>query len=652
MRKGLSGILFGFFVCVCMLLLPWKTMSAMAAETYDFYRDGSGKNITADDAVEATQPIAQERAAGMSLFAVTMSTSDDGINLLKQYEGCRLTAYKAVATETYYTIGYGHYGPDVTKDMTITQAQADALFKQDIVKYETYVNNFLNKYGLTITQRQFDALVSLTYNCGNIWVTYDTFVLKTYLINGIEKYSHLEVMNAFRSWKRSGGRIVTGLVHRRMQEAAYFLDDETMAVYCKGRYKVDNTTLNVRAGAGTNYDKIATLADGAEIEVTEINGYWGKYETGWVCLDYCTLNFARATISSVTSDETGVTVAWNEGSDAVKYLLKRKDQTGNIQQIAEVTTTRYTDTNVVSGEQYSYYVYSVKEDGTVDEDTSDTTGISILYIAQPALSSVKNTTTGIKVKWNASVGAEAYCVLRKKDNGSWKKLAVTKENSYIDTTAVSGTAYSYSVRCSDAAGKIYTSSFHKTGLSIVCLSQPAISGIENKATGIKVTWKAVTGAAGYYVYRKKNTGDWQKVKKTTSLSWTDKSASSNAVPYSYKIYAYCVDAANVQMKSGASAGRKIYRLKSPNISSLTPVKYQKVKVKCKKISKARGYQIEYSKKSTFASSKKIKVTAASATLSRLSWKKKYYVRVRAYMKVGSKTYYSAWSTKKSVKVTK
>ena len=54
-------------------------------------------------------------------------TSDNGVALIKTFEGCRLTAYKPVSTEKYYTIGYGHYGPDVKEGMTITQAQAEKL---------------------------------------------------------------------------------------------------------------------------------------------------------------------------------------------------------------------------------------------------------------------------------------------------------------------------------------------------------------------------------------------------------------------------------------------------------------------------------------------------------------------------------------------
>ena len=54
-----------------------------------------------------------------------------GLALIKNWEGCRLTAYKPVATEIYWTIGWGHYGPDVKEGQTITQAEADRLLVID-----------------------------------------------------------------------------------------------------------------------------------------------------------------------------------------------------------------------------------------------------------------------------------------------------------------------------------------------------------------------------------------------------------------------------------------------------------------------------------------------------------------------------------------
>lgn len=86
-----------------------------------------------------------------------------GIDLIKMYEGCRLKAYK-LAGETYYTIGYGHHGPDVLPNMTISQERADELLKLDLVKFENYVKQYVTD--ITLTQNRLNALVSYTYNRG------------------------------------------------------------------------------------------------------------------------------------------------------------------------------------------------------------------------------------------------------------------------------------------------------------------------------------------------------------------------------------------------------------------------------------------------------------------------------------------------------
>lgn len=89
----------------------------------------------------------------------------EGLALLKSLEGCRLTAYK-LANEKYYTIGYGHYGADVRKGQTITQAEAEALFLEDLKKFEKHVDNVaVKKYG-TLTANQHAALTSYCYNRG------------------------------------------------------------------------------------------------------------------------------------------------------------------------------------------------------------------------------------------------------------------------------------------------------------------------------------------------------------------------------------------------------------------------------------------------------------------------------------------------------
>lgn len=92
-----------------------------------------------------------------------MNVGQKGLELISSFEGCRLTAYKNPG-EKYYTIGYGHYGPDVKAGKTITKVEALAFLKDDLATTVKYVNSYVKSF--KPNQNQFDALVSYCYNRG------------------------------------------------------------------------------------------------------------------------------------------------------------------------------------------------------------------------------------------------------------------------------------------------------------------------------------------------------------------------------------------------------------------------------------------------------------------------------------------------------
>lgn len=187
---------------------------------------------------------------------MTRKISEKGIKLIKSFEGCKLTAYKPVPTEQYWTIGWGHYGPDVKQGQKITQAQADAMFVADLAKYEAYVNN--KAYvPLTdkLTQNQFDALVSFTYNCGagNLMTLCKAGRTLTDIAASITKYN------------KAGSNILSGLVRRRQAELDLFNTPDTKQTEAgdkvtaivngkqiKGAILVDGTVLIPLRAAGDN----------------------------------------------------------------------------------------------------------------------------------------------------------------------------------------------------------------------------------------------------------------------------------------------------------------------------------------------------------------------------------------------------------------
>lgn len=142
-----------------------------------------------------------------------MNLSNKGYDLIKKYEGCRLKAYKPVQAEQYWTIGWGHYGSDVTEGMTITQQQADEMLVKDMARYENAVN--INCEYLNLNQNEFDALVSFTYNCGSGALQ---------KVCGYGKYERNKILaNMVCYTKGADGIELAGLVRRRKEEKELFL---------------------------------------------------------------------------------------------------------------------------------------------------------------------------------------------------------------------------------------------------------------------------------------------------------------------------------------------------------------------------------------------------------------------------------------------
>ena len=146
-----------------------------------------------------------------------MRISDKGLELIKSFEGCHLTAYICPAGKL--TIGYGHT-KGVSPGMTITKAQAEDFLREDCARFETHVISFHKKYSWT--QNEFDALVSFAFNIGSI---------NQLTVNGTR--SKDVIAKKILEYNKSGGRVLAGLTKRRKAEQELFLNstkgvEETM----------------------------------------------------------------------------------------------------------------------------------------------------------------------------------------------------------------------------------------------------------------------------------------------------------------------------------------------------------------------------------------------------------------------------------------
>lgn len=190
-----------------------------------------------------------------------MKISGQGIALIKSFESCKLTAYKALSTEVHYTIGWGHYGADVKAGQTISQDEADALFSSDLQQFVKYTNHYTKS--LKLNQNQFDALVSFCYNCG-------PRTLKK-LVGGRTVEEIAEHITD-EPYTRSKGKVIKGLVRRRKTEKE---------LYCKG-----SGTVKITIGSA-RIDENGKISGGAAGDQTgkevSMQAYY-MHSKGWYLL--------------------------------------------------------------------------------------------------------------------------------------------------------------------------------------------------------------------------------------------------------------------------------------------------------------------------------------------------------------------------------
>jgi len=141
-----------------------------------------------------------------------MRTGDAGVALIKKSEGKKLKAYKPIE-EDPWTIGFGHT-KDVKEGDKISNEQAEEFLREDLLVYEQCVNRNVM---LELSQNEFDALISWTYNlgCPNL--------RKSTLLRLLNAGDRAGAADQFPRWNRAAGRVLRGLTRRRMAERELFL---------------------------------------------------------------------------------------------------------------------------------------------------------------------------------------------------------------------------------------------------------------------------------------------------------------------------------------------------------------------------------------------------------------------------------------------
>lgn len=143
-----------------------------------------------------------------------MKISQEGIALIKKFEGCELTAYQCSAG--VWTIGYGHT-KGIEEGMEITQQEAEDMLVEELHEYENYINDNVTA---PLSQNQFDAMVSWVYNLGPANLKSST------LLKVLNAGKYDEVPFQMKRWNKAGGVTLEGLIRRREAESLLFQNKE------------------------------------------------------------------------------------------------------------------------------------------------------------------------------------------------------------------------------------------------------------------------------------------------------------------------------------------------------------------------------------------------------------------------------------------
>ena len=417
--------------------------------------------------------------------------------------------------------------------------------------------------------------------------------------------------------------------------------------------KVDTYKISYNANGGTGAPSSQTKTYGQTLTLSSTKPTRSGYTfLGWSTSSTATKATYSAGGSFTIDEDTTLYAVWskNHTHSYTETITKKPTctETGTKKFTCSCGAS-YTQTIPTTGHNESGWIIDKKastaNDGLKHKECTVCGAVTVseviprYSIDTPKLKSVSNTTSGVKLVWKEILDHDFYIVYRKTSKSGWSRIGTTTKTTFIDKTAKSGTTYYYTVK---AQSGDYTSGYDKTGLSIKCLATPTLKTVSNTSTGVKITWGKVTGTEVYKVYRKTSkSGSWQYIGKTSSTSYTDKTAKKGTSYY------YTVQAYSGSVKSSYNAdGLSIRRLSAPKVSSAVSNR-EGILVKWNKIAGASGYYVY--RKAPSGDWKKIATVKGNTKVKYLDESPKkgvtYQYKVKAYYSQSTSAYSGAFKVK-------
>ena len=310
----------------------------------------------------------------------------------------------------------------------------------------------------------------------------------------------------------------------------------------------DGTYSKYSTTTGTSYTNTSYIENGNtyyyKVRALDANGTAGAWSSV-VSVTY-KQTLPAPTVTGGNDAQGRPTLKWNAVTGAAKYEVYRaRSKDGDSIKYSTVTGTSYTNTSYIEdGNTYYYKVRALDANGTAGAWSSI---VSVTYraastgtLSAPAVTGGKDSQGRPTLKWNAVSGAAKYEVYRARSkDGDYIKYSTVTGTSYTNTSYIeSGNTYYYKVRAlkSDGTAGAWSSVVSVTYKQT--LTAPAVTGGNDAQGRPTLTWKAVSGAAKYEVYRARSKdGTYTKYSTTTGTAYTNSSYLTSGATYYYKVRA-------------------------------------------------------------------------------------------------------------------
>ena len=370
--------------------------------------------------------------------------------------------------------------------------------------------------------------------------------------------------------------------------------------------------------------------------------FWNQYPVSATDFDpNAPLPPAAPTVTMTYSDSGKPKLTWNAVSGATSYRVFRSESRGTGYSLLGTTTaTSYTNTGAAVGKTYYYRVKAVNSVGTSGYSNIVSGKAKTAAPAAPSVTIGNSSTGKPQLTWKAVSGAVKYEVYRStRQNTGYSLLGTTSSTSYVNTGAAVGKTYYYRVKAVNSVGTSGYSNIVSGKAKTAAPAAPSVT-IGNSSTGKpQLTWKAVSGAVKYEVYRstRQNTG-YSLLGTTSSTSYVNTGAAVGKTYY-YRVKAVNRDGMASAYSNIVSGKAKAAAPAAPSVTAGNS-STGKPRLTWKAVSGAVSYRIYrsesrgtgYSLLGTTSSTSYVNTGAAVG--------KTYYYRVKAVNRDGMASAYS------------